>query len=386
MPTTVNPTALITYLQQHQHEMFADLRRLVSAESPSSDPRTQARPQQLLRNTLDQLGYRTWLIPGQETGGHLLAEPRLTPSNQPKQMLLGHTDTVWPVGTLATMPLTTEDNIMRGPGVYDMKAGLIQIIYALKALHALNIDLSVTPSLFINSDEEIGSPESRAHIMRLAPNMNRALVAEPALGPLGHLKTARKGVGHFIIETHGQAAHAGLDPDKGVSAILEMSHITQKLFTLNEPDNGVSVNVGVINGGMRSNVIAPHCTAEVDVRVLNQADADRLHNAINALQPTLNGTQITIKGKFNRPPMERTDRNQALWHLAQQLGTEIGLDLDQAWAGGGSDGNLTSPYTATLDGLGPIGDGAHAAHEHIDLDHIIPRTALLALLIAAPPL
>jgi glutamate carboxypeptidase len=284
------------------------------------------------------------------------------------------------------MPVRLEDGMLRGPGVYDMKAGLTQIVFALRALHALAIEPQVAPVVFVNSDEEIGSIESAEHIHRLAPQMNRAFVLEPSLGLSGKLKTARKGVGRFQITVHGRAAHAGLDPEKGVSAILELSHVIQKLFALNDSGRGISVNVGIIEGGTRSNVIAAESQAIVDVRVPTQADADEIEVAIRALQPETPGTHLEISGSMGRPPLERTPGNRALWRLAQEAARAIDLPLDEGVAGGGSDGNYTSLYTATLDGLGAVGDGAHADHEFIFVDSLVERAALLAALLTAPPL
>lgn len=380
------PHDILEILQERRQEMIDFLAALVRLESPSSRPETQAPVQALLQERLAQLGFTGEIIPGEVSGGMLLARPVDLQPGQPQQLLLGHSDTVWPLGTLAEMPLAVEGNIMRGPGVLDMKAGLTQMVFALAALREAGWDTAVAPIVFINSDEEVGSHDSRPHIERLAQEVERVFVLEPALGREGKIKTARKGVGDFTITVHGKAAHAGLEPEKGVSAVLELAHLILKLNQLNRPEEGVTVNVGVVEGGTRSNVVAAECRAWVDVRAPTVAAAKTLETAVSQLQPTLPGASFTIEGGFNRLPLERTPRNQALWHMAQQLGQQIGLELTEGMAGGGSDGNLTSPYTATLDGLGPIGAGAHAVHEHILLDSFIDRTALLALLLAAPPM
>lgn len=374
------------YLQAHQPEMVTFLTALVKAESPSTEPASQAAAQTILWEALTELDFAVEHVAGKKTGGYLLAKPgngRFAES-KPGQLLLGHSDTVWPVGTLKEMPLLIEGNIMKGPGVYDMKAGLTQMVFALKALRDLGMETAVAPWLLINSDEEIGSPESRNMIIELARRSQRALVMEPALGLSGKLKTARKGVGRFEVVVTGKAAHAGLDPEKGISAILELSHIIQKLFGLSEAEKGITVNVGIIEGGMQTNVIAPESRAYVDVRVPTLADATRLEAAILNLEPTIAGTSLTISGHFNRPPMEQTPANRLLWQTVQDLGSELGLSLAAGTAGGGSDGNLTSPYTATLDGLGAVGDGAHAHHEFIYLDQMVARCGLLAMLLLAP--
>jgi glutamate carboxypeptidase len=253
-------------------------------------------------------------------------------------------------------------------------------------LDAMGQTPSVTPLVFCNSDEEIGSRESGRYIRVLARLADRALVLEPSLGPAGAIKTARKGVGRYTVEVRGKAAHAGLDPEGGASAILELSFVIQKLFALNHPERGITVNVGTIDGGVRPNVVAPLSTAVVDVRVATREDAQGVDAAIRGLQPDTPGVTLHIQGGIGRPALEPTPRNQALWARARTLGEQLGLSLEQGAAGGGSDGNTTSLYTATLDGLGPVGDGAHAQHEHLDMDRTIERCALLALLLLEPPL
>jgi len=284
------------------------------------------------------------------------------------------------------MPFSVDGNIVRGPGVYDMKGGITQIIFALEAISHFGLQPCVVPIVFANSDEEIGSRESTRHISRLARMMNRVFVLEPSLGPDGRLKTTRKGVGRFTVKVKGKAAHAGLDPTQGASAILELSHVVQALFALNDHDAGVTVNVGNIEGGLRPNVIAPESSAIVDVRVQTRADADRIEKVIHDLKPSVPGTELEIDGRIGRPALEPTPRNRKLWHLAEKLSGQIGLDLKEGLAGGGSDGNTTSLFTATLDGLGPVGDGAHAPHEFLYVEETLERTALLTLLLLAPPL
>lgn len=371
------------YLSERYQEMVDFLKRLTMAESPTTEPESQAMVQTILWEAFTDLEYEVEHVAGRKTGGHLYAKSHNHEQNGRRQLLLGHTDTVWPVGTLREMPLEIDGRVMKGPGVYDMKSGLTQIVYALKALRDLKLEPAVAPVVFINSDEEIGSPESRTHIAQLARQAERALVLEPAIGLAGKLKTGRKGVGRFNIVVKGKAAHAGMEPEKGVSAILELSYLIQKLFALNEPQRGVTVNVGVIEGGMEANVIAPQSRALVDVRVPTTADAQRLESAILNLKPSRADITLEIEGEFNRPPMERTPQNQALWQTAKEVGRQLGLELEEGVVGGGSDGNLTSPFTATLDGLGAIGGGAHAPHEFVHLDKMVERCALLALLLLA---
>jgi glutamate carboxypeptidase len=362
------------------------LKDLVRMETPSTDAASKSQIRTRLRDEFEALDYRVLLIPGLTSGGQVYVTPKQRERNSPAQLMMGHCDTVWPVGTLENMPLVCEDNIVRGPGVYDMKAGLVEMIFAIKAIRALKLTPSVAPIVFINSDEEIGSHESTKYVRMLAQCVDRVMVMEPSLGSSGKLKTARKGVGRFTIRVQGKAAHAGLDPGAGASAILELSHVIQKLFELNDPDRGTSVNVGMIDGGIRPNMVAPESSAVVDVRVETKADAERVENAIHSLEPAIPDVALVIEGRIGRPPMEPTERNQQLWRIAQNLADQIDLELDQGTAGGGSDGNTTSLYTATLDGMGAVGDGAHAAHEFIYIDLLPIRCALLTLLLMAPPL
>ena len=377
---------VLSFLQADRGSTFRFLESLVRAESPSQIPDSQAAVQGLMADELEDLGFRVRRIPGSKTGGHLLAVPRRRPRGAPVQVMLGHCDTVWPLGTIESMPVTMRSGRMTGPGIYDMKAGLALMICAVRALQECRLEPEVTPVIFMNSDEEIGSHESKAILARLAKMANRVLVLEPPMGPEGRLKTVRKGVGQFTIRVRGKAAHAGLEPGEGASAILELSRVVQKLFALNDPDRGITVNVGTIDGGIRPNVVAPESTAVVDVRVMSMAQARVIEETIHGFGAETPGTEIEVEGGVRTPPLERTPRNRVLWEVAREAGRELGLELDECLAGGGSDGNLTSLYAPTLDGLGAVGGGAHAAHEFIEMDRMIERGALLALLLAAAPL
>lgn len=369
------------YLHRRQAAMIELLEKLVLAESPSVVPASQEQVLTLLQKELAQRQYRVRRIPGNKTGGQLLAVPGDRSKHQSIQILLGHCDTVWPLNTLKKMPLRQHQGKMYGPGTYDMKAGLVQLVFAVEALLANEIKPDVAPVIFINSDEEIGSNESKTKIQRLAKVADRVFVMEPSLGANGKLKTRRKGLGEFTIRVMGKAAHAGLEPEKGASAILELSFAIQQLFALNDPERGVTVNVGNIDGGIRPNVIAPSSKAIVDVRVLHQEDADRIEAKIRSLQPRTPGTQIIVEGGFDRLPLEKTPGNQQLWERAQQVAAELGMDIDEATAGGGSDGNFTSLYAPTLDGMGAVGDAAHAPGEFVYLDQMVERSALLSRLL-----
>ena len=377
---------VLSHLLAQQDSMMSLLKDLVLMETPSTDAAAQAPILQRLKLEFEEIDYRVNLLPGRNSGGHVYASAKYRGKQQPAQLMLGHCDTVWPIGTLQEMPLVLEANTLRGPGVYDMKAGLVEMIYALRTIESMGLRPSVAPLCFINSDEEIGSRESTRYVRALAQRVDRCMVLEPSLGPSGKIKTARKGVGRFEVTVQGKAAHAGLDPGAGASAILELSHVIQKLFELNDPEHGTSVNVGVIDGGIRPNMVAPQSRAIIDVRVQTHADAERVENAIHGLEAETPGVILTIEGAIGRPPMERTESNQQLWRVAQRLAGDLDLELEQGTAGGGSDGNTTSLYTATLDGMGAVGDGAHAHHEHIHIDLLPQRCALLTLLLLAPPL
>jgi glutamate carboxypeptidase len=375
---------ILDYLQGERRGMVELLQRLALAESPSDDPAAAAPVLTMLRAELERVGLAVRSFRGRLSAGTLYARPRPRVARRPLQLLVGHCDTVWPVGTLARMPVRVEDETVRGPGVFDMKGGLVQMLYALQAVRDLDLRPPADSMVVINSDEEIGSPDSTPLIRRLARHAVRAFILEPAFGRAGKLKTARKASGGFTITVTGRAAHAGINPEEGASAILEMSHQIQKLFALNDAARGITVNVGTIDGGLRANVVAAEVRATVDVRVRTQADAAVVEAAIRGLRPVNPQTTIRIEGGIAQPPMEPVPRNQALWKQAQNLGRRLGLELDQAAVGGASDGNTTSQYTATLDGLGAVGDGAHAAHEQARIPQMVERSALLVLLLLAP--
>ena len=372
---------LLAWLRDRTPAMVELLERLALAESPSDDVASQEVAFAILDELLSGLGFETERIPGEERGDLLLG--RRPGSGPGRQLLLGHLDTVWPVGTVERMPVERRDGALYGPGVFDMKGGLVQMMFALSALGEHGIEPPCETVVLINSDEELSSPESREHILRLAAEADRVYVMEPSAGDAGDLKTARKGVGRFTVTVKGVASHAGLDPEAGHSAILEVSHQIQSLFALNDPANGVTVNVGTIDGGLRPNVIAPEVVAQVEARVVTAADAARVEDHIRGLEPVTEGVSLTVDGDFRRPPLERTPRNLVLWEQALEAASALGIEIGEALVGGASDGNLASTRTATLDGLGAVGDGAHADHEHVIVDRMPERSALLALLLAA---
>jgi glutamate carboxypeptidase len=322
--------------------------------------------------------------PGRATGGLLYARPRQRVKSRPAQLLIGHSDTVWPVGTTASMPVVVDQDCVRGPGTFDMKAGLVQGVFALEALARLGLEPPATPLYLINSDEEIGSPESLRWVRSLARRVVRAFVLEPAYGIDGRLKTARKGVGRFRVTVRGIPAHAGLDPTAGASAIVEMANVVLRLQALTDLERGTTLNVGTIRGGTRRNVVAAEAVAEVDMRVATAEEGEAVSRSIHQLEPRTPGTTIHVQGGLATNPLERTPRNRALWRQAQLAGQRLGIVLDEFLAGGASDGNTTSRYTATLDGLGALGDGAHARHESVSIAGMVQRAALLAELLMSP--
>ena len=377
---------IVEYLWDREDEMLAYLKILANRETPSAEKKANEELLDFLAQSYKELGYQSIHLSGRETGGTMYARPVKRARQQAAQLLVGHADTVWPLGTLERMKVFEEDGKLRGPGVYDMKAGLTQIYFALKTLRELGFKPALLPMVLINSDEEIGSQESTRHISRLSRVADRAYVLEPPLGTEGKLKTGRKGIGRFKISVEGVAAHAGLDPEKGANAIVELSQLIQKVYAMNDLEKGITVNVGTIEGGISPNVVAPMSSAVVDVRVLTQEDGEAIAKKILGLQTENDKVILKVEGGIGRPPMEATERNRELWALAMKEGKRLGLDLEEATAGGASDANTTSLYTATLDGLGTTGDGAHASHEYIFKNKLIERTALLALLILADPL
>lgn len=374
-------TLLLEWLHSQEPALVRLLERLVRAESPSTDRRTQAVPFGILARELRRVDFVVRHVPGGEVGDHLYARPRERRRGAPYQLLVGHMDTVWPRGTLQWMPLRLEGDVLYGPGTYDMKGGLVALLFALRALHAFGSSPTVTPVVVVNTDEEIGSTSSERLIALLARGAVRAFVLEGGEGGEGRLKIARKGSGRFVVTVRGRASHAGSSFDHGVSAILELSHLVQQLFALNDPRRGVTVNVGTVDGGLRPNVVAPEATATVDVRVPTRAAARGLDRSIRSLHPVVAGSAVHVEGEIG-PPMEPTPRNRRLLSTALRVGRELGLELEDAGlVGGASDANTTSLYTATLDGLGPAGGSDHAPDEHMSIESTVERAALLALLL-----
>ncbi|MFQ5747628.1 MAG: M20 family metallopeptidase [Gemmatimonadota bacterium] len=384
---TPHPARLRDRLEGKLPAMLELLEALVRAESPSDDPDAAGAPLPILAAALEAAGLETRRLPGRGSAGQLLARPARRARRSRYQLLVGHADTVWPRGTLARMPAERRDGRFYGPGAFDMKGGLVALAFALEALRDLAGDgLSVDPVVLVTTDEEIGSQDSVRAIRRLARGADRVLVLEPPLGPEGLLKTARKGTGVFRIRVRGRAAHAGLEPEKGARAIHEAARLVREILALEAERDGLGLNVGTIRGGTRPNVVAEDCELDVDVRVARRADAAFVEERIRGLVPSGDGLEIEVSGGLSRPPMERTPGSRALWETACGIGRDLGLELGEATSGGGSDGNFTSALAPTLDGLGPIGDGAHAPHEHIVVASLPERAALVAGLLLAPAL
>jgi glutamate carboxypeptidase len=371
--------ALANHIESQRPWMMNFLQSLVEQESPSDDPASINLANALVAQIAASFGG-TAKVHKQKRFGDIL-ELRFGPSRsrQKPLLLLGHLDTVWPLGTLKTMPFRETDGRLWGPGVLDMKAGVVMALTALRSLHALNLACPVT--LLLNSDEEIGSPASRAITERLAQRSSAVFVLEPAQGLA--FKTARKGVGQYNLQVTGIAAHSGVDFEAGHSAVLELAKLVQTISNFTDLAKKRTVNCGVLHGGTRSNVVAAEAHAEIDVRIAKASDATRVDKLFRSLKVSDPACRLEISGGINRPPMERTAGTVALFKRARKLAAELGFPLDEAATGGGSDGNFTAALgVPTLDGMGAVGEGAHAAHEHILIEHLVPRTALLAAMIA----
>ncbi len=376
----MNPKAFLTLAETRQEWMRTTLRDLVQQESPSENRAAINAAVDLVEAIGHDLGGRVRRHK-QRAFGDIL-ELRFGParSNRKPILLLGHLDTVWPLGTLKNMPWREEKGRYYGPGVFDMKAGVVMALAAIGILKELKLSRTIT--LLLNSDEEVGSTVSRPITEKLAAASSAVIVLEPAQGLA--CKTARKGVGLYNVRVTGVAAHSGLDFERGHSAILELARLVQIISGFTDLSLGRTVNCGVIAGGTRSNVIAQNATVEVDVRIAKTSDAARVEKLFRSLKPFDPHCKLEITGGINRPPLERKSGTIALYQQARGLAAELGFDLPETSTGGGSDGNFTAALgIPTLDGMGAIGEGAHAAHEHVLIEQLAPRTALLTALLAS---
>ncbi len=381
---SIAPLAEAAYLQRKK--TLGLLRRLVELESPSGDKDAVDQCMQFAAATCRELGG-TIHWHRQKKFGNLL-EARFTAahggvkSDRRPLLLLGHLDTVWPVGTLVKMPFQVKDGRIFGPGVLDMKAGVAMALTAIAILKE-NQSLTRPVILLLNSEEEVGSPVSRPVTEAIAKECEAVFVLEPAQGPSGAYKTSRKGTGDYTVRVTGVAAHAGVDFSSGQSAVLELARQIQRISAFTDLDRGITVNPGVIGGGTLPNVVAAEAWARVDFRFAKTSQAKKIELMFRELRPINKKCRVEVVGGVNRPPMERTKGTARLFAQAATLAAELGFELQEAATGGGSDGNFTSALgVATLDGMGAVGEGAHARNESILIEHLAPRTALLAAMIA----
>jgi glutamate carboxypeptidase len=381
-PRALRATHVLQFLKSREREMVDMLCQLVQVESPSGNWRALAEMAEMLTAEFVKLGGSAKLHHQEKAGDHLQVD--FPGKNGEPILLLGHYDTVWEVGTLASMLCRVDRGRVWGPGTFDMKGGIVQMMFALRALLELRGELPRPVTVLLVSDEEVGSETSRPLTEALAKKSAAALVCEPAQSTAGALKTARKGVGDFTIRVYGKAAHAGVDFGAGQSAIHELAQQIVKVESFIELKRGITVNAGVIRGGTRTNVVAAEATAEVDVRIAKLSDARRVEKKFRSLKPFNKRCKLEVSGGINRPPLERSPSVVQLFRLAEGIAKSLGWKLKEASTGGGSDGNFTAALgVPTLDGLGAVGEGAHALNESVVISEMPRRAALLAALIEA---
>lgn len=375
--------SLYSDLVKREKQMVRLLREFVRCESPSHDKPSVDRMARLVAGEWRKREANVEVLQQKTRGNHVRAEVQLGGRGYSQVLVIGHMDTVYPLGTLAKMPFRISNGRAWGPGTFDMKAGLVLALAAVDALISSGVRSKKRLVFFWNSDEEIDSESSRRLIEREAKRSEAVLVLEPALGTKGHLKTGRKGVGTAEIVVTGRSAHAGLNPQTGINAVHELALQTARLMKMNDSRRGITVQVTVVKGGTVSNVVPESARALMDLRVTNLADAAPLEKKLHSLRPILKGARIEMRGGINRPPLERTPGVLRLFHHAQELMRAIGVEVDEAFAGGGSDGNFTAALgIPTLDGLGAVGNSAHSASEHVVIRSLPERTALIAGLLA----
>jgi glutamate carboxypeptidase len=374
----------LRFAREKQREIVALIRELAECESPSDHPPGVNRLVDLLAARVADIA-RVRTYSGGTLGKHMRCEFALPGTRKSGRILaLGHSDTVWPLGTLKTMPFREARGRLWGPGVLDMKGGIAFFIFAMRALRELDVPVAKRVVLQLNSDEEVHSESSRSLTEEAARASDAVLILEPGNGLEGRLKTARKGVGDYAITVRGRASHAGVDFTSGASAIVEMARQIERITSFTRLDRGITVSPGVIAGGTRSNVVAAECRAVVDVRAPRDWDRKYLERKFGSLKPFDSRCTIEVKGGISRPPLERSAGVRRLFALAKKLAADLGVALEESSTGGGSDGNFTAALgVPTLDGLGAVGEGAHAANESILINRIADRTALLAKLVAA---
>jgi len=376
------PLRLLRALEPRLPEMLRLLRRFVTTESPSLEKAAADRCSKVIAKEWREQGVRVERIPQKHRGDHLRVTYTSKSGAAGQLLVLGHYDTVYSTGTLKERPFRISGGKAYGPGVFDMKAGIVQALFALETLRRSNVSTKKQIVFLWTSDEEIGSESSRKLIETEARRSDAVFVLEPSFGPRGLVKTARKGVGQAELMVRGRASHAGLAPEEGINAVHELAAQLTRIEKWNDGRRGVSINADIVEGGTRSNVIAERARAVLDLRALRSSDMRRIERRLHALRPVHRGASLKVTGGFDRPPLERK-RCRALFAHAESLAKQMHLSLGECTAGGGSDGNFTGALAIpTLDGLGAVGDGAHSDHEYV-LIHTMPaRAALLAALLA----
>ena len=373
----------LRYCEERKEQMVNFTRDMVEIESPSDNKQAVDRVSALIASRFEGMGGRIRFHRTANFGDHLQVDFESSRRQKPV-LLLGHYDTVYPMGTLKQMPCQAKNGRLYGPGVYDMKAGIALILSAIDALRAWHGEFPRPVTVLLVSDEEVGSESSRVITEILAKKSAAVFVCEPSYGPKGAVKTARKGIGEYVLRVTGKASHAGLDFEKGESAIIELAAQVGKISKLVNIKRGLTLNVGTIQGGTRVNVVPAEASANIDVRIANKKDAKDIEKKLRALKPVNRECKLQISGGLNRPPMERTKGIADLYKRATSIAKEFGWKLEEASVGGGSDGNFTAGLgIPTLDGLGAVGEGAHSTHESIEISTLPKRAALLAGLLGA---
>jgi glutamate carboxypeptidase len=381
VPAAHSPVNRLPYFEERREAIVETIRQMVEIESPTDNKAAVDRFSRWLAQKFEAMGGHSKFHRAVEFGDHLQVDFAGRDRRKPV-LLLGHLDTVYPMGTLANMPAQVRDGRVWGPGSLDMKSGIAFMLFAVNSLRNGDGIMPRPLTVLLVSDEEIGSDSSRRITEELAKKCAAVLVLEPSYGPKGAVKTARKGVGDYTLTVTGVAAHAGLDPGKGQNAILELARQIQVISKFTDMKRGTTVNVGVVRGGTRSNVVPDEASVVIDVRITRLSDAAAIDRKMRGLKPFNKKCKLTVSGGLNRPPMERTPGVAGLYKQATSLAKALGWKLEEAAVGGGSDGNLTAALgIPTLDGLGGVGEGAHATHESISISELPRRAALLAGLI-----
>lgn len=369
---------MLKFLEEHQCDMLHLLEKFVNIDSGSHHKDGVDNIGQILKKLYQELDFTVEEFPQEELGNHLIFKHK--DAKEPKIIILAHMDTVFPVGTAKERPFRIEGNKAYGPGVIDMKASLVTVYYSMLSLLKFNQDGYKNVQILINSDEEIGSKSSRPLIEQMVKGKKYALVMEPARKN-GFLVSSRRGNGQFTLEIHGKAAHSGIEPEKGRSAIEELAHKVIQLHKLSDPVHGINVNVGLIEGGSAINTVSDHAVAKIDIRISDMEQIKLLKKEMQKICATtdVNGTTVSLEGRISRPPMKKNEKTEKLLAVIKEVGEMIGVDIHDTATGGGSDASFPAALgIATIDGLGPVGGNAHTEKEYLDIESLVPRTLLLA--------